>query len=249
MAFKFDDLKKQINLDNPTYERHIKSDLHTLVAILSKVPKAWTAQSIAVEMKKVKSTKWIKYARTRRYLEKEIIGLKALLLAIPTKFKTMKMVSELDDTILRHTFKWESDTGSMQDLQRTYTRENVKWGQWPKTLTDCIGLPHGKAYLTPGHHTGLASANPASTGQGSDGHALMAVFNQTILNYAGPPAQAKMDQVYEYSHDRINWFSIPESAYTIVREVKDLGNNKVQLTITKTNKTKPSDKFTVKKIF
>ena len=152
------------------------------------------------------------------------------------------------DTILRHVFKWTSDTGNMPDLAQAFTRERVTWPQWPAALTACIGLPHGAAYTSPGHHSGLAT-NPANLGKGQDDHALMGPFNQTILSFQGPSVRAPMDQVYEYSYDRANWLPIPNSTYSIVREVTGLPGGKVQIKITKTNTTKPSDTFAVKKIF
>ena len=249
MAFDIKNLKKEILADNPTYERIVKSALHTLVANLSQIPKKWTAASVATEMKKIPSAKWTKYKKTRAYLEKEIPNLKNFLRAIPKDFKTAKMSSQLADTILRHEFKWVSDTGNMLDLAKVYTREKVTWPQWSKKLTDCIGLPHGAAYTRAGHHTGLAAGNPANTGKGQDDHALMGPFNQTILNFKGPAERASMDQVYEYSYDKVNWLPIPNSKFTIVREVKGLPNDKVQISITKTSVAKPNDKFVVKKIF
>ncbi len=249
MAFTVAGLNQELKADNPTYERVLRSDLHSLVALLSRAHPPFTAAAVAAEMKKVSSTKWAKYARTRRYLEREIAGLTALLRAVPTDFKTVQMSSQTGDTILRHVFKWTSDTGSMNDLARVYTREHVSWPQWPAGLTACIGRPHGDAYLRPGQHTGLAAANPASSGTGTDDHALLGPFNQTILNYAGAPASAPMDQVYQYSYDQVNWMPIPNSSYTIVRKVTSLPDGRVQLEITKTNANKPGDTFTVRKVF
>ncbi len=249
MAFTVAGLDQELKLDNPRYERVLRSDLHSLVELLGRAHPPFTAQAVAAEMKKISSTKWAKYARTRRYLEREIPGLTALLRAIPTDFATVLMSSQTSDTILRHVFKWTSDTGNLNDLARVYTRESVSWPQWPDALTACIGRPHGDAYLRPGQHTGLAAANPASSGTGTDDHALLGPFNQSILNYNGAPASAPMDQVYQYSYDQVNWLPIPNSSYTIVRKVSSVAGGRVQLEITKTNTSKPGDTFTVRKIF
>ena len=248
MPFTIENLNKNLLADNPTYERFIRSDLHALVAILRQVPARWTPEIVAAEMKKISAVKWRKYARTRLYLEQEMPALTGLLRATPTNFRTIFMSSQLADTILRHTFQWDSDTGSLGDLAGAVTRERVNWPLWPVALTACIGLPHGAAYIAPGHHSGLA-ANPANIGQGQDDHALMGPFNQTILNYEGALLRAPMDQVYEYSYDRVNWLPIPNSTFSIVREVTGLAGGRVQLSITKTNLTNPRDRFVVKKIF
>jgi hypothetical protein len=168
-------------------------------------------------------------------------------LATPTDFETVRMTSEMGNTILRHVFRWKSSTRSMGDLAKVFTRESVEWGSWPAPLTACIGPDHA-AYRKPGKHSGLAT-NPANLGQGQDDHALLGPFNQTILAYKGAPASAPMDQVYEYSHDRSTWHPIPNGAYSIVRTVQSLGDGRVQITITKTSRTKPGDKLEVKKVF
>lgn len=248
MPFTIAALNQELLRDNPTFERFIGSDLHSLVGILRRASSTWTPSIVAAEMKKVSPEKWRKYARTRAYLEREIPTLTDHLRATPTGFTTVRMTSETGDTILRHVFRWTSDTGSMADLAQVFTREKVTWPQWPAALLACIGLPHGAAYIISGHHSGLAT-NPANVGQGQDDHALMGPFNQVMLNYKGAPVRAPMDQVYEYSHDRASWLPIPNSTYSIVREVTELAGNRVQIKITKTNTTKPGDTFSVKKIF
>lgn len=248
MPFAIATLNQTLLLDNPTYERYVRSDLHALVTMLRQVPALWTAASVAAEMKRIAAVKWVKYARTRRYLETEIPGLTNALRATPVGFRTISMTSQMDSTILSHRFEWASDTGNLLDLQIAYTRERVTWPQWPAGLVACIGLPHGAAYTVAGVHSGLA-ANPANTGRGTDDHALLGPFNQAILNYNGAPLRAQMDQVYEYSYDRVNWLQIPGSNYTIVREVIALPGGRVQLSITKTSVTRPNDRFVVRKVF
>jgi hypothetical protein len=246
MPFNVARLNEQLLLDNPTYERFVRSDLHTLIEMLRQTPARWTPAMVAAEMKKVSADKWLKYARTRGYLEVEISTLKRLLRATPTGFRTTSMSSRLDNTYLRHTFRWVSDTGSLQDLAATFTREKVTWPQWPLALLDCIG--DDDLYKSPGQHTGLA-ANPASMGGGTDDHALLGPFSQKILSYRGVAVSAPMDQVYEYSYDSVNWLPIPDSTFKIVRELTGLTNGRVQLSITKTNKTNPRDSFVVRRIF
>lgn len=248
MPFTVAGFNAELLQDNPTYERVRESDLHALVTMLRSTPPGWTATQLAAEMKKISAIKWQKYARTRRYLEREIAALTPLLRAIPTGFSTVAMKSEMADTILRHTFKWSSDTGNMMDLAQVFTRERVTWPQWPAGLVACIGLPHGAAYTGPGQHSGLA-ANPANVGQGQDDHALMGPFNQTVLSYAGLPDSAPMDQVYEYSYDRNTWSPIPNSNFTIVREVAALPGGHVEIKITKTSVNRPGETFTVRKTF
>jgi len=248
MPFTILAFNQQLLLDNPTYERFQRSDLHNLVEMLRRVPPMWTPAQVAIEMKKISAVKWTKYARTRAYLVREIMGLANLLRAVPINFTTTGMQSEMGDTILRHTFKWDSDTGNLADLANAYTRENVTWPQWPGPLTACIGLPHGAEYTHAGNHTGLAN-NRANVGSGRDDHSLLGPFNQTILTYTGPTLQAPMTQVYEYSYDQVNWLPIANSNYTIVREVEAMPGNKVKLKLTKTNTTKPGDRFSISKIF
>ena len=61
-----------------------------------------------------------------------------------------------------------------------------------------------------------------------------------------------MSQVYEYSYDQATWFAIPNSSFTIVREVSNvrcnLGGNHVQIKLTKTNTTRPNDTFSIAKV-
>jgi hypothetical protein len=248
MPFTVAGLNQALLADNPTFEKILRSDLHALVVMLRKTPPGFTAAMVAAEMKKISKVKWVKYSRTRAYLEREILMLTSLLRAVPTGFATIRMESADADAILRHTFKWTSDTGDLADLAQVYMREYVTWPQWPAALTACIGLPHGAEYLHPGFHGGIA-ANPANTGQGKDDHATIGVFNQTILNYSGAQASAPMDQVYQYSYDRVNWLPIANSSYTIVRTVTALPGNQVEIKITKTNTTKAGDTFTVRKTF
>jgi hypothetical protein len=241
-------LNAELIKDNPTFERILRSDLHDLVVMLRRMPPNYTLQQVAAEMKKVSRDKWVKYTRTRQYLERELIGLTALLRAIPTDFKTTAMTSQMGDTILRHTFTWKSDTGSLQDLAQAVTREHVRWPQWPPAITAFINPAFGAAYMTPGSHHGLANANPASSGSGQDDHGLFGPFNQTIIDYRGPLIQAPMDQTYQYSHDRVNWQDIPGSSFTIVRSAEGAAGGKVKLSLTKTRVGKPSETFTVSKI-
>ena len=248
MPFTVAGFNQELALDNPTYERVLRSDLHALVTALRQVPATWTLLTLSVAMKTISAVKWTKYGRTRRYLEAQIPGLTALLRAVPSGFMTIAMTSQLSNTILRHTFRWTSDTGNVPDLALAVTRERVTWPQWPAALTACIGLPHGAAYIGPGHHVGLAN-NPATLAMGQDDHALMGPFNGAILNYAGGPVSAHMDQVYEYSYDRVNWMPIPNSNFTIVRHVTGLAGGHVRLSITKTNVHKPADTFVVQRTF
>lgn len=247
MPFTIAGLNQELLRDNPNYERFVHSDLHSLVALLRGQPQRWNAGVIAAEMKGIPADKWRKYGHTRRYLEREISGLKPLLRAVPTGFATVSMKSATENTILEHVFRWTSDTGNLADLATVFTRENVSWPQWPAALTACIGT-HGDAYRGPGRHTGLAS-NPANVGRGEDRHALLGPFNESILSYSGPAAAARMDQVYEYSHDRASWLPIPGSTYTITREVSQQSGKRVQLKITKTSTTNARDSFTVTRVF
>jgi hypothetical protein len=225
----------------------MRSDLHDLVTLLRKG--GFSAMQAATEMNKIAPAKWMKYARSKAYLRREIPMLADMVPAgpVPVKFTTTLMQSEMADTILRHQFKWESDTGTLADLTAVAIRENVTWGQWPDALINCIGDAHA-AYTHPGHHAGLA-VNQGNVGTGQDDHSLLGPFNQTVLNYTGAALSALMDQVYEYSYDRVKWFPIAGSGYTIVREVAPQPANRIKLSLTKTNKTKPSDRFSIEKLF
>ncbi len=111
IPFNVSALNRELLLDNPTYERLLRSDLHALVEILRQVPARWSPAIVAAEMKKISAVKWLKHLRTRRYLEREIPTLTGLLRATPTGFRTSSMSSQMADTILRHTFTWAIDTG------------------------------------------------------------------------------------------------------------------------------------------
>jgi hypothetical protein len=241
-------LNAELLKDNPTFERVLRSDLHDLVVMLRRAPPNYTLSQVAAEMKKISRDKWLKYRNTRQYLERELIGLTALLRATPIDFKTTAMTSQVGDTILRHTFTWKSDTGSLPDLAQTVTREHVRWPQWPAAITAFINPDFGAAYMAPGFHHGLASANPASTGSGQDDHGLFGPFNQRIIDYRGALIQAPMDQTYQYSHDRVTWHDIPNSGFTIVRSAEGAPGGKVKLSLTKTRVGKPTETFTVTKI-
>jgi hypothetical protein len=246
MPFNLAQFEQQLMLDNPTFERILRSDLHDLVLLLRKG--GFSAMQAATEMNRIAPAKWMKYAQSKTYLRREIPMLADMVPAgpVPIKFTTTLMQSEMADTILRHQFKWESDTGSLADLSTVVIRENVSWGQWPQALTNCIGDAHA-AYTHPGHHVGLA-VNHGNIGRGQDDHSLFGPFNGTILAYTGADQSAPMNQVYEYSFDNARWLPIPESEYTIVREVAPQPGNRVKLSLTKTNKTKPSDHFRIEKI-
>jgi len=247
MPFNLAQFEQQLLLDNPTFERILRSDLHDLVVLLRKG--GFSAMQAATEMNKIAPAKWMKYARSKTYLRREIPMLADMVPEgpIPVKFTTTLMQSEMADTILRHQFKWESDTGSLADLSTVVIRENVTWGQWPQALTNCIGDAHA-AYTHPGHHVGLAT-NHGNIGGGQDDHSLLGPFNQAILAYTGPAQSASMNQVYEYSFNSVRWLPIAGSEYTIVREVAPQPGNRVKLSLTKTSKTKPSDHFSIEKFF
>jgi hypothetical protein len=247
MPFNLAQFEQQLLLDNPTFERILRSDLHDLVVLLRKG--GFSAMQAATEMNKIPPAKWMKYARSKTYFRREIPMLADMVPEgpIPVKFTTTLMQSEMADTILRHQFKWESDTGSLADLSTVVIRENVTWGQWPQALTNCIGDAHA-AYTHPGHHLGLAT-NHGNIGGGQDDHSLLGPFNQTILSYTGPAQSASMNQVYEYSFNSVRWLPIAGSEYTIVREVAPQPGNRVKLSLTKTSKTKPSDHFSIERFF
>jgi hypothetical protein len=247
MPFNLAQFEQQLLLDNPTFERILRSDLHDLVVLLRKG--GFSAMQAATEMNKIPPAKWMKYARSKTYLRREIPMLADMVPEgpIPVRFTTTLMQSEMADTILRHQFKWESDTGSLADLSTVVIRENVTWGQWPQALTNCIGDAHA-AYTHPGHHVGLAT-NHGNIGGGQDDHSLLGPFNQTILSYTGPAQSASMNQVYEYSFNSVRWLPIAGSEYTIVREVAPQPGNRVKLSLTKTSKTKPSDHFSIERFF
>lgn len=248
MPFSIGALNNELLFDNSDYERHGRSDLHALVELLYQVPAVWTAGEVATEMKRISATKWLKYARTRSYLVREIPTLTDLLRAIPTGFRTVSMSSQMGDMILRHNFRWKSDTGNLQDLAMAVTRERVSWPQWPPVLAAYMGQ-YGAVYVAPGHHTGMTMPS-TNLGQGQDDHQLLGPFNQTIFSYRGGLLKAPMEQVYEYSYDRVNWLPIPGSNFSIVREVTGLlGGGRVQISIIKTNLANPADRFVVKKLF
>jgi len=73
--FRIVDFEKELNRDNPHYERFKKSSLHDLVALLKRAMPRATANEVAAEMKKISPDKWSKYKNTRSYLLKKFPNL------------------------------------------------------------------------------------------------------------------------------------------------------------------------------
>lgn len=251
MAFTVAGLNEQLFADNKGYSS--RSDLNRLVNIL-RGPQTWTAASITAEMKRISKAKWLKYQRTRQYLEREIAGLTALLRAIPTGFATVSMTGNPENTTLTHQFKWASDTGVLADLANVYVREHVRWVQWPPALIACIPANDAtlQGYRIAGEHTGL-KPNKGDVGGGTDNHQLQQPFGPALFRYNSAPASASMSQVYEYSYDQVVWTPIPDSSYTIVREVSNVLCNlrvtHVQVKLTKASTTRHADKCSIAKVF
>lgn len=66
--FKLETFMVAVKQDNPTYERVKTSDLHALVA---QVTKSIAADKVAAEMRKITPDKWKKYARARRLPDRQ----------------------------------------------------------------------------------------------------------------------------------------------------------------------------------
>jgi hypothetical protein len=241
----------QVRQDNPTYGRVKTSSLHDLVAVLSAPP--FTADDVATELKKIMRTEPGKltgrYARSYAYLRREIPGLVAALRGNVFNFRTGRLARGPGGTI-EHRLVWESDTGNLADLAHIRVREHVSW---PTPVPPVIPTVHLEApdqhtnYRIAGFHAGVgnAASTPGTVGSGSDTHGASGPFNGAALDYTGAaPLVVTFTQVYQSSADGgVTWANIPNSTYTIRREVRRAGN-RAQVTITKTNVAQPRDAIT-----
>ncbi len=227
--FKLETFMAAVKLDNPTFERVKTSDLHALVA---QVTKSIAADKVAAEMRKITPDKWKKYARSRKYLIDNVPGLKDLMAARLVNFKT-KSLAALSGGNIKHDAVWESDSGKLADLAHIKVREAVSWG-----TPAGPAIPYlDPAYAHAGHHFGVGNAvsSPGTVGNMSDTHDAKGAWGPTILNFAGPgKISYTCDQVYQYTDDNgASWHDIPNSTYQIVRTVSAIAGNKIKFEILK----------------
>ncbi len=248
--FVLQNFMNQVRQDNPHYERHVRSSLHDLVAVLSRTARPFTALEVATELKKIMRAEPTKlatrYARSKAYLLREIPGLAAALRGEITDFRTGRISKGNNGTIV-HQLVWGSDTGSLADLAHLRVRELVSW---PTPAHPVVPATHIIApeplenYRVAGQHAGVGNAafTPGSTGQGNDTHSAIGPFSPGALAYAGAtPLVVTFDQVYQYSSDGgVTWQDIQDSRYSIRRELRPMGG-RTQVTLTKTNVTRPRD--------
>ncbi|MBW8896861.1 MAG: hypothetical protein JF619_01795 [Massilia sp.] len=238
----------QVRQDNPTYGRVKTSSLHDLVAVLSAPP--FTAADVATELKSIMRAEPGKltgrYARSYAYLRREIPGLIAAMRANVFNFRTESILRGMGGTIV-HRLVWESDTGDLADLAHIRVREHVSW---PTPTAPVIPNVHIDTpdvhtnYRIAGFHTGVGNAafTPGPVGNGNDTHGAYGPFSPACMNYTGAaPLVVTFTQVYQSSADGgTTWIDIPNSRYTIRRELRRVGN-RTQVTITKTNVARPRD--------
>jgi hypothetical protein len=218
-----------LRLDNPTYERFRTSDLHSLVALVSSG--RFTANQVAIEMKRISADKWKKYARTRAYLIAEVPLLANLVRASLINFRTKSLVA-LPGGNIKHDAVWDSDSGNLKDLAHVFVREKVSWGAASEQARNYLD----PAYRISGQHFGVGNAvtSPGSAGNMSDTHDAKGAWIPAIFTFAGPGRVSYLcSQVYQYSDDaRATWHDIPNSTYEILRTVSVAGK-KIKMEISK----------------
>jgi len=231
--------------DNDHYERHIRSELHDLV-LAARGAVAPTAMVMAPLVNAISREKWRKYSNVKQYLLHEIAGLAPLVrahLGSIVTFRTHSMQPGLSGRI-EHVIRWGSSVGvfnTLNNLAHVRVHEHVQWG---------AATPAAQPYLMPeyqiaGAHNGLGFSF-GNTGRGSDGHDPVGPFTSALaMVYTGPLVHAfVMNQTYEYSDDGgRNWVLIPNSAYTITRQLSSQGAFP-RFTITKTAVMNPADTVT-----
>jgi hypothetical protein len=241
----------QVAQDNPTYGRVKTSSLHNLVALLSTPP--FGVNAVAAELKAIMRAEPGKltgrYARSFAYLRREIQGLTAALRGNVFNFRTGSLARGPQGAIV-HRLVWESDTGDLADLAHIRVRERVSW---PTPIAPVIPTVHIDTpdvhtnYRIAGFHTGIgnAASTPGTMGRGDDMHGAYGPFSPACLNYTGAaPLVVTFNQVYQFSDDGgAHWADIPNSSYTIRRELRRVGN-RIQVTMTKTNVALPRDSIT-----
>lgn len=249
--FVLNTFMNQVRLDNPTYGRVKTSSLHDLVAVLSAPP--FTANDVATELKKIMRAEPGKltgrYARSYAYLLREIPGLVVALRGKVFNFRTGSLARGPGGTIVHRLF-WDSDTGDLGDLAHIRVREHVSW---PTPVPPIIPNVHIEQpdvhtnYRIAGSHAGIgnAASTPGTAGNGNDTHGAYGPFTPACMNYTGAaPLIVTFTQVYQASaNGGVTWVDIPNSQYTIRRELRRVGN-RTQVTITKTNVARPRDAIT-----
>ncbi|MBD2110057.1 hypothetical protein [Nodosilinea sp. FACHB-13] len=227
--FNFQAFTTALQLDNPTYERVKRSDLHDLVALMSSGN--FTAPQVAAEMKRISGDKWKKYACTRAYLIAEVPSLAALVKASLVNFRTQTLTA-LPGGHIKHDAIWDSDSGNLQNLDHIFVRERVSWGAASLQAINYLD----PAYRNPGQHFGVGNAvtSSGSAGNMSDTHDVKGAWSPTIFDFAGPEKVSYLcSQVYQYSDDnRATWHDIPNSTYEILRTVS-VERGKIKLEILK----------------
>jgi hypothetical protein len=240
----------QVRQDNPRYERRTSSSLHNLVTLLSRTVPPFTAAEVATELKTILRTDrtklTIRYARSYAYLLREIPGLIAAMRGDIFNFRTGNLSRGPNGSIV-HRLVWDSDTGSLGDLAHIRVREHVSW---PTPTAPVVPTTHIIApdqfnnYRIAGFHAGVGNAvfTPGTAGNGNDTHAAIGPFTPAALTYTGAaPLVVTFTQVYQASYDGgANWIDIPNSRYTIRRELRQV-RNRAHVTLTKTNATVPRD--------
>lgn len=135
-----------------------------------------------------------------------------------TDFKSLSM--NLRDGCLEHTFKWQSSTGNLKDLNNYKVREKVTWFPVP-TVIDAPA-----EYQTQGMHNGLA-VSEAQYGEGIDLNKLFPTgFTYNNLQLGVPSNPWEVNQVFQIEKNG-NWMNIPNSNFIIRRWFTKLANNKI----------------------
>ncbi|EMZ7034345.1 hypothetical protein ABE276_002378 [Salmonella enterica] len=190
-------------------------------------------------MKNVSAIKWQKYRNTKMYLIRECPGLHEQLRPHLINFRTRSLTKGGAGAI-NHSLIWQSDTGSLGDLEHIRVREKVCWQNPARSIQPYVI----KEYRQAGTHYGMGNAvfTAGHIGQGNDTHAALGPFSPEVLHFVGPgELEFVITQTYQQSNDHgISWTDIPNGTYRIQRIARRVGT-KLRLTIHKMNQSKPGD--------
>jgi hypothetical protein len=147
---------------------------------------------------------------------------------------------------IKHKLHWDSDTNDRADLGHIQIRERVSWPTPSAAVLPYIIDPEPlEDYTVAGHHYGMGNAavTPGTAVEAEDNHSATGLFKPTFLNHRGSvDLVVTFDQVYEMKVGAAAWAPIPNSRYTVERRIRAMPNNKIRVTLTKTNTTIAADR-------
>jgi hypothetical protein len=172
-------------------------------------------------------------------------------------FRTRSMVPGANGNII-HDVMWESSTNDIEDLAHVETREHVWWPDPPGNANGLIIPPdpiHRNDYRVAGGHYGLGNnaITRGNVGGSNDTHGAMGPFAPAIFGHTGADIVLTFQQEYEMRATRNGiagpWAGIPNARYRIVRRITALTNDRIRITLTKTNVNNQADSCTNSHVF